>query len=64
KSINTGLCPGGRVRLSRMLSMIETGRVDPTKMTTHRFSFDEVEQAFDLMASKEDDVIKPLVEFS
>jgi threonine dehydrogenase-like Zn-dependent dehydrogenase len=31
-------------------------------MTTHRFSFEDIEAAFDLMASKADGVIKPLVD--
>ncbi len=63
KTIRTGLCPGGRARLERMLRLIENGRVDPTPMTTHRFPFDDIQEAFDLMASKDDGVIKPLVEF-
>lgn len=63
KKINTGLCPGGRLRLTRMLRLIEYGRVDPTPLTTHRFPFSEIDEAFELMASKEDDVIKPLIEF-
>lgn len=32
-------------------------------MTTHRFSFDEVERAFHMMDEKTDGVIKPLIEF-
>ncbi len=63
KTINTGLCPGGRLRLKRMLRQIENGRVDPTPMTTHRFGFSEIDEAFELMATKEDNVIKPLIEF-
>jgi threonine dehydrogenase-like Zn-dependent dehydrogenase len=63
KDIVTALCPGGRLRLRRLLRLIETGRVDPTHMTTHEFSFDGVADAFDLMASKADGVIKPLVRF-
>jgi threonine dehydrogenase-like Zn-dependent dehydrogenase len=39
------------------------GAIDPTPMTTHRFPFDEVETAFRRMDSKEDGIIKPLVEF-
>jgi threonine dehydrogenase-like Zn-dependent dehydrogenase len=32
-------------------------------MTTHRFGFDDIERAFDMMSSKEDGVIKPLITF-
>ncbi|UWG48983.1 Threonine dehydrogenase or related Zn-dependent dehydrogenase [Halanaeroarchaeum sp. HSR-CO] len=63
KTIATGLCPGGRLRLGRLLRMLDEGRVDPTKMTTHEFPFDEVDEAFRLMETKEDGVIKPLVTF-
>jgi threonine dehydrogenase-like Zn-dependent dehydrogenase len=63
KTIRTGLCPGGRLRLRRLLRLLETERVDPTPMTTHRFPFEETDEAFRLMESKEDDIIKPLIEF-
>ncbi len=63
KVIRTGLCPGGRERMGRLLRLIENGRVDPTPMTTHTFGFDDIEKAFELMDSKEDGVIKPLVTF-
>jgi threonine dehydrogenase-like Zn-dependent dehydrogenase len=62
-SIVTDLCPGGRLRISRLLRLLENGRVDPTKMTTHEFDFDEIEQAFDMMDTKEDDIVKPLIHF-
>jgi isopropanol dehydrogenase (NADP+) len=63
KTIRTGLCPGGRERMSRLIRLLQGGRVDPTPMTTHRFPFDQVDKALALMASKEDGVIKPLVLF-
>ncbi|WP_137286240.1 NAD(P)-dependent alcohol dehydrogenase [Halorussus salinisoli] len=63
KDIVTDLCPGGRLRLRRLLRLIDAGRVDPTPMTTHEFDFENVDEAFELMASKEDGVIKPLVRF-
>ena len=63
QTINTALCPGGKVRMQRLMRLLERGRVDPTPMTTHTFGFEEVERAFELMKSKEDDVIKPLVRF-
>lgn len=63
KTIRTGLCPGGSERMKRLIRLIQTGRVDPTLLTTHRFTFDQVDKAFDLMASKKDGVVKPLVSF-
>lgn len=64
KTIRTALCPGGKERMGRLLRLIETGRVDPTPMTTHTFDFDDIEKAFRMMDKKEDNVIKPLVNFA
>jgi threonine dehydrogenase-like Zn-dependent dehydrogenase len=63
KTIRTGLCPGGRERMGRLLSLLEKGRVDPTPMTTHRFPFSDIETAYRIMDRKEDGVIKPLIRF-
>jgi isopropanol dehydrogenase (NADP+) len=63
KSIHTGLCPGGSERMTRLLRLLESGRIDPTPMTTHTFSFDEIDTAFELMSSKGDGIIKPLIRF-
>ncbi len=63
KTIRTGLCPGGKERMVRLLRLIETGRVDPKPLTTHTFKFADIEKAFRLMESKEDGVIKPMILF-
>ncbi|MFP4143138.1 MAG: NAD(P)-dependent alcohol dehydrogenase [Thermoplasmata archaeon] len=62
-TINNKLCPGGRVRLNRLLRLLDRGKVDPTHMTTHEFKFEEIEEAFRLMKTKEDGIIKPLIDF-
>lgn len=63
KTIRGVLCPGGRERMVRLLRLIERGRIDPTPMTTHRFPFAKVEQAFRLMETKAENVVKPLVTY-
>jgi len=63
KDIVTSLCPGGRLRLERLLRLLEHDKVDPTRMTTHEFGFDEIDEGFHLMESKEQGVIKPVIEF-
>lgn len=64
KEIRGGLCPGGRKRMERLLSMIESGRVDPSKMITHKFhGLDSIPEAFALMVNKPRDLIKPIVLF-
>jgi len=45
------------------MRLIQGGRVDPTPLTSHRFSFDQVERAFHMMQTKEDGMIKPLILF-
>ena len=62
KTIRGGLCPGGRRRAERLISMVLAGRVDPGKMITHRFNgLDHIEDAFQLMVNKPRDLIKPIV---
>lgn len=63
KTIATGLCPGGRLRMERLLRVLEGKRVDPTLMTTHTFPFGEMERAFEVSDKKLDDVIKALITF-
>ncbi|HTU70833.1 MAG TPA: NAD(P)-dependent alcohol dehydrogenase [Candidatus Baltobacteraceae bacterium] len=64
KTIKTDLCPGGRLRMQRLLTILQNGRVDPTPLTTHTFRFDQLEPAFEMMDKKTDGVIKPLILFS
>ena len=63
KTITTMLCPGGKERMQRLLRLIETERINPTKLTTHRFEFNEIDMAFKMMMSKEDNIVKPIIFF-
>jgi threonine dehydrogenase-like Zn-dependent dehydrogenase len=63
KTIRTGLCPGGRLRMERLLRLLQQGIVDPAKLTTHTFPFAEMERAFEIMDRKLDGVLKPLIVF-
>src|SRR5215471_12378505 len=63
KTIATGLCPGGRLRMERLLRVLESGRLDPTLMTTHTFTFDDMGRAFEVADNKLDNVVKPLITF-
>ena len=63
QTIRTSLCPGGKERMKRLLRLIDTGRIDPTPMTTHTFNFQELGHAFDLMKTKHEGIIKPLITF-
>lgn len=63
KTIRTALCPGGSERMGRLMRLIANGRVDPLPMTTHRMPFDEVTRAFEMMQTKDDNIVKPLILF-
>src|SRR6202165_183451 len=63
KTIRTGLCPGGRLRLQRLVTLLQNGRLDPTPLTSHTFEFAELGRAFEIMDKKLDGVVKPLITF-
>ncbi|MGP3915558.1 zinc-binding dehydrogenase [Nonomuraea sp. 10N515B] len=63
QTITSGLCPGGRLRMERLLRVLQAKRIDPTRMTTHEFAFEDMERAFEVLDKKLDDVIKPLISF-
>jgi len=56
--IITTLCPGGKERMRRLMSVIEGGRIDLSAMVTHRFELDDVEAAYDLFSHQRDGVLK------
>lgn len=63
KRIATDLCPGGRLRMQRLMRLLDTGKVDPTPITTHRMDLDASDRAFEMMRTKSDGVVKPLITF-
>lgn len=56
--IVTSLCPGGKERMRRLMSVIESGRVDLSPMVTHRFRLDDIEKAYELFGHQRDGVLK------
>ena len=56
--IVTSLCPGGKDRMRRLMSVIEGGRVDLSSMITHRFPLERIEQAYELFSNQRDGVLK------
>jgi len=62
KQLNGGLMPGGRLRMEKLVKLITTGRLDTSKLITHRFDgFEKVEEALLMMRDKPKDLIKPVV---
>lgn len=56
--IVTTLCPGGKERMRRLISMVATGKFDPTPLITHRYSLDNIVEAYDLFGSRGSGVLK------
>jgi threonine dehydrogenase-like Zn-dependent dehydrogenase len=56
--IVTGLCPGGKERMRRLLNVVESGRVDLGLLVTHQFRLDDIVAAYELFANQRDGVLK------
>jgi alcohol dehydrogenase len=58
QKIVTTLCPGGKERMRRLMTMVATGRVDLTPLVTHRFALDDLQDAYELFRHQADGVMK------
>ena len=61
--IVTTLCPGGKERMRRLISVVQSGRFDPTMLVTHRFSLADIKQGyevFDELSTRLDDLLETL----
>jgi alcohol dehydrogenase len=58
QKIVTTLCPGGKERMRRLMSMVEQRRVDLTPLVTHPFALDDIEEAFDVFSHQRGGVLK------
>ncbi|MCG3692008.1 NAD(P)-dependent alcohol dehydrogenase [Aliarcobacter butzleri] len=64
KTIVGGLMPGGRLRIEKLVSLIQSKRINPKKLITHTFNgMEHIEEALLLMKDKPRDLIKPVVIF-
>lgn len=56
--INTALCPGGKERMRRLLSIVESERVDLSSLVTHEYKLDDIVEAYDVFSNQRDGVLK------
>ncbi len=65
KTINGGLMPGGRLRMEKLGSLVSSGRLDVSPLSTHVFEgWDHLEESMFLMRDKPDNLIKPVVKLA
>jgi alcohol dehydrogenase len=58
KQILTTLCPGGKERMRTLMELVRHGKLDVSKLITHRFALEDIELAYDLFAHQRDGVVK------
>lgn len=56
--IVTTLCPGGKERMRRLMSLVTHHRLDLTPLVTHEFALEQLPEAFDLFSRQADGVMK------
>jgi threonine dehydrogenase-like Zn-dependent dehydrogenase len=56
--IVTTLCPGGKERMRRLISLVQNERLDLTPLVTHHFTLEQLPEAYDLFSRQADRVMK------
>jgi threonine dehydrogenase-like Zn-dependent dehydrogenase len=56
--IVTTLCPGGKERMRRLMSMVEHRRVDLSPLITHHFALDDIQDAYGVFSEQRAGVLK------
>jgi threonine dehydrogenase-like Zn-dependent dehydrogenase len=56
--IVTTLCPGGKERMRRLISTVQSGRFDPTPLLTHAFALDAITEGYRVFGERLDGVLK------
>lgn len=59
--IVTTLCPGGKERMRRLISIVKSGRFDPTVLLTHRFKLEDIKEGYRVFGGREEGVLKVLI---
>jgi threonine dehydrogenase-like Zn-dependent dehydrogenase len=56
--IVTTLCPGGKERMRRLMELVRRQRIDLSPMLTHRFTLENIGEAYELVGARGDGVLK------
>ncbi len=57
-TIVTTLCPGGKERMRRLMSVVAANRLPFRELVTHSYALEDIEEAYDLFAHQRDGVMK------
>jgi threonine dehydrogenase-like Zn-dependent dehydrogenase len=58
QTLRTTLCPGGKERMRRLMSVVRARRFPFRELLTHSFRLDQIVEAYDLFAHQRDGVMK------
>jgi threonine dehydrogenase-like Zn-dependent dehydrogenase len=58
QTIVTTLCPGGKERMRRLMTVVQAKRFPFRELITHSFKLDQIEAAYELFANQRDGVMK------
>ncbi len=58
KRIVTTLCPGGKERMRKLMEMVRHKRLDLTPLLSHKFTLDQIEEAYELFGNQREGVVK------
>jgi threonine dehydrogenase-like Zn-dependent dehydrogenase len=57
-TIVSSLCPGGKERMRRLMSIVASGRVSTRGLLTHSYRLEQIEEAYELFGHQRDGVLK------
>jgi alcohol dehydrogenase len=57
-TVVTTLCPGGKERMRRLMSVVASKRFAPRALLTHSYRLDQIEEAYELFGHQRDGVLK------
>lgn len=57
-NIVTTLCPGGKDRMHRLMEMVRTKRLDLRQLLTHKFTLDDITDAYEFFSKQMDGCMK------
>lgn len=57
-TVRTTLCPGGKERMRRLMSIVRPRRFPFQDLVTHRFRLSHIHEAYDLFSHQRDGVLK------